>query len=213
MNLKFITLTHATRSGGSYKATIPIEIVRDLWNKGDESSLTVCFFKDEEGKIVIIPLENVMKDFPKEIRERVVEDWKKKALKGFPRRKFEELTKKLAEGSISERQFLKEMERLFEGLTSKIRKDIVHIKGSLRFADEIIDFLISSVISEERELNEVVEGVKFLVSKRGELAKLLESLQNANIDKNLKKTISYWLSARIESIDEKILQIRSILND
>lgn len=213
MNLKFITLTHATRSGGSYKATIPIEIVRDLWNKGDESSLTVCFFKDEEGKIVIIPLENVMKDFPKEIRKRVVEDWKKKALKGFPRCKFEELTKQLAEGSIDERQFLEEIDRSFEGLTSKIRKDLVHIKGSLKFADEIKDFLISSVISEERELNEVVEMVNFLISKRRELAKLLESLQNANIDKDLKETISHWLSARIESIDEKILQIRGILND
>ena len=211
--MKFVALTHATKSGGSYKATIPIEIVRDLWNKGDESSVTVCFFKDEEGKIVIIPLENVMKDFPKEIRERVVKDWKRKALKSFPRHKFEELTKKLAEGSINETQFLKEIDRLFEGLTSKIRKDLVHIKGSLKFADEIRDFLISSVISEEGELNEVVKMVKFLISKRGELVKLLESLQNANIDKYLKETISYWLSARIESIDEKILQIRGILND
>ena len=95
MNPEFIALTHASRSGGSYKATIPVSIVRDLWNMGDKNSVSICFFIDEGRRVFVLPLEDVLTDFPREVRERVVEEWAKQALKGFPRDSFEKLTKKL----------------------------------------------------------------------------------------------------------------------
>lgn len=213
MNPEFIALTHASRSGGSYKATIPVSIVRDLWNMGDKNSVSICFFIDEGRRVFVVPLEDVLTDFPREVRERVVEEWAKQALKGFPRDSFEKLTKKLARGEIDERIFLNEVERFFERMTSKVRRDLRHIRGSLRFTDEIGGILISSVVAEEEELNEIVEAVRTLVNRRRELVEMLELLQSADIDRDLKEIILGWLSARIEVIDERISQIGGILNE
>ncbi|RLI82420.1 hypothetical protein DRP04_03980 [Archaeoglobales archaeon] len=210
MELKFISMTHATRSGGSYKATIPVLIVREIWKRAETESFGLCFFS-EAGRIFIAPLDHVLEHFPKEIREKVVQEWAKQALKGFPRERFEKLVKMLARGEIGEREFLGEIERFFANIASRIRKDIVHIRGSLRFTDEIGSMLISAVIQEEEELEEIMNSVMSLIKKRRELAEVLESLQSAEIDSSLRKALSGWLSARMEIIDERLEKLRYAL--
>jgi len=57
-NLEFLGLSIITPSGGSYRATIPVTVVRDIWN-GHGKHLPVCFFR-EDNRVILILFDEVI---------------------------------------------------------------------------------------------------------------------------------------------------------
>lgn len=221
MQAKYFGMRFVIPSGGSFKVTIPKEIVDEVWRRTKRELFPVCFFQLNE-KLIAEDLEKVArKDYPTEILKKAEEDLKNYGLK-VKAKKIMELETQLMEGKISKEMFLMlkgRYEESFQKILLRFR-DALKERG-LHFL-EIKDFEdMLSVLStmEEKEKDQevmmILDDIKRFKEDEESLAFLMKQLDKRYNEGRIPESIYERLRLRYEeklnSARERLRKLRAIL--
>lgn len=220
MEPELVGVTIATPTGGSYRTTIPVSVARKIWKRDEKEHFAICFLKECE-RVLLMPFDEVIRkeDFPKELKEKAIDEWGVKALGdigGKTRVEIMNLIKKLARGEIDSRGFSDELERALKRIQDNIRPYTGKIKGSLAFiSDDLESLMLSASIAVEEEMEkefkELSERISDIISRKNELEGLLSMLEEIKeIEEDVREFAESRIRIELEKINEGIERIKEI---
>jgi hypothetical protein len=169
--------------------------------------------------IVIEPLENVMeKDYPKEIKERVYEDWKK-YLRKVVQEKLDILIDNIVKGNIHEMTYQQMLDQMLEDIKTIIRSYMKSLKGVLSFTpDELESILATATLEIEREreveFSYILDEIRKMIERKREIKKTLAILEEkSKIDKDLRSMIRERLLFELSIIEDRLKRVKSVLKE
>jgi len=204
MSARFIGVRKATKSGGSLKVTIPINLVEEFWGKRLEDSFLLCFFL-ENKKVVIERIEEVLEhkeDYPPDVIIQVEQEYLKQREKLYGKIVVE-LDKKLAEGRITKEVYDAYLKRIFDELlqnSSKFKKLLTRKELHFIKVGDVNQYIISlfTKLEEEKE-----EDFKWLIS---EVNKLKNEV--TNLEDMLASLEERYRQGKLKDDDYKVLKDR-----
>ncbi len=210
--MEFLGLRIAVPSGGSLRVTIPAAVLQKIWC-GERRALPICFFRDGE-RLLIIPFDEVMRsDLPRDVKERVYEDWRRRIL-GIFQRRMTELMDRLVRGEIHWSRFTEELERLQEKAMDEMRPFASKISGSLAFLPDGADVILSAALAAQdtgEALDQIVEELREIAEERRRLREILKHLDSADIEEAFREIIAATLRSELEIMEERLNEIRKLL--
>lgn len=213
--MEFLGLSIITPSGGSYRATIPVTVVRDIWN-GHGKHLPVCFFR-EDNHVILIPFDEVITgSFPVEVKKRVLEEWGKKVLGQNFYSKLKGVIERLARGEIDSKIFWDQLEREYEKIKERVEPHLRKIKGSLTFTDELESLILLATLAEdefrEQRFREIIEIISEIAAERDHLAQLLDMLRSrSDLEDDLREFVESRIVFELKRVHEELEKIRSVI--
>jgi hypothetical protein len=220
MQAKYFGMRFVVPSGGSFKVTIPKEIVEEVWRRNNEF-FPVCFLQIDE-KLIAEDIEKmVRKDYPNEILARAKQDLEQYGL-SVKAKKDAELMRQFLEGKIPKERYLflkARYEESFQKIIEKFR-DVLKERG-LHFL-EIKDFedmlVILSTIEEkekDEELLMLLDDIKRFKEEAETLEYLLKLLEKNwrenKIDFELYDKLRTRYEEKLNSAKERVNKLRDVL--
>jgi hypothetical protein len=221
MGFNYIGMRVAIPSGGSYKVTIPLKIVDEVWKK--KENFLICFIQSN-GNVILEPPELVMRDpgYSDELKSRVNEDMLKNEKKLLIK-KLEELygdsVKGMSRWEIERRindikVKLIEMARFHEFAFSQRELHFIH-------TDKIGDLFATLSINEEQEKEEEFLGLMDEVKKMKEEVKRLKDvlvqsekvLTRDKLGKDLYEKLRERYIGKLTLAEQRLNRLKSIIND
>lgn len=204
MSARFIGVRKATKSGGSLKVTIPINLVEEFWGKRLEDSFLLCFFL-ENKKVVIERIEEVLEhkeDYPPDVIIQVEQEYLKQREKLYGKIVVE-LDKKLAEGRITKEVYDAYLKRIFDELlqnSSKFKKLLTRKELHFIKVGDVNQYIISlfTKLEEEKE-----EDFKWLISEVNKLKNEVTNLKDM-----LASLEERYRQGKLKDDDYKVLKDR-----
>jgi len=221
MEFSYIGMRVAVPSGGSYKITIPLKIVEEVWRRG--GNFLVCFIQSN-GRVVMEPPELVIRnpEYPENLKRKVNED----LLKNKKQLLIKEL-EKLYEGSVKGMSQW-EIERGINDIKMKLiemAKDhkCLFSQRELHFVqtDRIGDLFAILSVSEEQEKEEEFLGLLDQVKKVKEEVKRLkdvlaiskEASARERLGEDLYKKLRERYIGKLTLAERRLNRLKNFIND
>jgi hypothetical protein len=221
MLTKYFGMRFVVPSGGSFKVTIPKEIVEEVWRRRYNEFFPVCFVQMDERLIAEDIEKIVRKDYPDEVITRAKQDLEQYGL-NVKAKKDAELMRQFLEGKIPKERYLflrARYEESFQKIIEKFREALkergLHFLEIRDFEDML--FVLSSLEEKEKDeellmllddikrLKEDVESVEFLL-------KLLDkSWHEGKIDVELYDRFKTRYEEKLSLAKERVNKLRDIL--
>jgi hypothetical protein len=223
MVYRYISMRVAVPSGGSYKVTIPMAILREVWGKSSRDvrygeSFPVCFIQSNNKIILELP-ENVLRseEYSRELKVRVREDWHT-----YNRRIVVKEYDRIVRVALSSQRF----DVVFEEFKRRVQDMVMTYRGAfssreLRFVEtgEIDSLMAALLLAEEaekeEELTSLLYDVRRFVGEVGEIKKMLamldQSLADGVISKRVYEGLKERYLGRLALAEERVKRIREAL--
>jgi hypothetical protein len=224
MIYQYISTRIAVPSGGSYKVTIPITLLKEVWGKTSRDvrygrSFPVCFLQSNHKVLLELP-ENVLKseEYPKELKAEVKEDWHR-----YNRRIVVKEYDRIVRVALSTQRF----DTIFEEFKERVQDMVGTYRSAfsgreLRFIEtgDIDSFLAALLIEEEaekeEELSSLLEDVRRFVDEVGEIKKILSMLGQSFMDGMISREMYEGLRerylGRLTLAENRVKRLREVLD-
>ncbi|MEM2614533.1 MAG: hypothetical protein QXO15_10010 [Nitrososphaerota archaeon] len=225
MGLEYISTQITILSGGSYKTTIPMKIIKEKWRKNRKDrrdAFPVCFIQ-KDGKVLLEIPENMMNsdEYPEEMKTKAKETYFK-YIKRNTLKKYEDLSTQYIEGKISHTEFesrLNKLSRELSGMVSSYKR--IFSERELQFITlgELDKLLAITSIEEEIEREEafilLMDDVKSIKEElrnyKHILGKLNEGFAEGRISRKYYEVLRERFLAKIEYLEQKINELRRLI--
>lgn len=223
MDLKFAGVRWATKTNGSARVTIPIDVVKSMW-KEEIRDLPVCIIKEDDKILLDLP-ENVMnKGFlSPEDEKRLMDEYLKyrraqvgnlyiKTVESMARLYYEK-----EKFDREKRIFLNKLEKMLEKNAGIFKERELHFISAGRIAECMASIFLDLQELEEENISSLLEEIKQM---KGELNSINSSIKELDlaisrgqVSERDVKEVKGVLEYRSKILKERLEKIRKAIEE